>query len=394
MKAHIRDWACFGGPKVFDKFRTTMNLVVPDEKLFYERMRQSFEEHQFSNNGPNVRRLERELAEFHKVKHCIVFCNCFTGMYLALRFLGLPGKREVIMPSLTYRRMSDIVRWAGYLPRFCEVEEKTLAISPRTAETCLNDDTALILAPHPITNLCDIEGMEELSKRSGIPLFFDSVEACGASHNGKPIGGFGRGESFSLHSSKVLNAAEGGYVTTNDSEFADKLRMARAFGFSGVDHISCLGTNAKMNEMHAALALSCLARYDDQMEQNKQLHLAYQENFRDVTGVSIIDYKRDERRNWKSLLLRLEDEWPLTRSETLKLLNMENINARPYYSPPQHMKCPEQAGTATLPITEKLAKNHLILPFGSTVSINDTYVISRIFKDMYAQADKLKEKLS
>lgn len=393
MKTSIEDWAYFGGGKVFDKFRTTMNLAVPDEKLFYENMRQTFEAGQFSNNGPNLKRLEEELAAFHQVKHCIAFCNCFTGMYMALRHLGLPGKNEVVMPSLTYRRMSDIVRWAGYLPRFCDVDEKNLAISPRTAEKHINENTALMLAPHPITNLCDIDGMEELSARTGVPLFFDSVEACGASHNGKPVGGFGKAESFSLHASKVLNASEGGYITTNDPEFANILRMSRAFGFSGVDTISCLGANAKMNEMHAALALSCLAKYDGQMEENKRLHLAYQENFKDVPGVSIIDYNREERRNWKSLLLRLEDSWPLTRTETLALLNAENIHARPYYAPPQHQQCPEQAGRANLPVTEKLAQNHMILPFGSTVSLNDAYVISRIFKDMRDQAAELQGKM-
>ena len=390
MKSSVENWAYFGGEKVFATFRTTMNLVVPDEKRFYEHIRRSFDETQFSNNGPCLKKLEKELAAFHEVEHCIVFCNCFTGMYLALRALGLPGKTEVVMPSLTYRRMSDIVRWAGYVPRFCEVEETTLAISPRTAEPCITADTALILAPHPITNLCDIDGMEELAARTGIPLFFDSVEACGASHKGRRIGGFGRGEAFSLHSSKVLNAAEGGYITTNDGELAKTLARARAFGFSGVDEISCLGTNAKLNEMHAALGLSCLENHEAQMEENKRLHLAYQENFKDVPGVTIIGYDRTERRNWKSLLLRLEDSWPLTREETLALLNAENIAARPYYSPPQHQKCPVQAGESALPVTEKLARTHMILPFGSTMSLNDTYVISRIFKDMYEQSADLK----
>lgn len=302
-------------------------------------------------------------------------------MYIAIYALALPEKKEVIVPSLTYRRMADIIDWAGLAPRFCDVDPGTLGISAETILPCINENTALILAPHPITRLCDIDGIEKLAHASGLPLMFDSVEACGGSHDGKMIGGFGLCESFSMHPSKVLNSCEGGYITTNDSTIARKLRKMRAFGFSARDHIDCLGTNAKLNELHAAMGLASLVGFEQQRELNKKIHLAYQKNLADIPGIHVVPYALDEKRNWKSVLVRQDSRWPLNRTATLNILNAENIHARPYYSPAQHTTFLRQAGKGEipLPVTVENMGNHFILPFGSTVSEQDTAAIGEFF---------------
>ena len=395
-KRSVSDFALFGGQPIFASFRTTMNLVVPDREVFFRYAEQSFKNRHLTNNGPAVQKLEEQLGELHQVRHCICFCNCFTGMYLTLRVLALAGRKEVVVPSLTYRRMADIIDWAGLLPRFCDVEKETLGVSPSTVRPCINKDTALILAPHPITRLCDIEGMEMLAHEYGLPLVFDSVEACGGTYHGKMIGGFGNCESFSMHPSKVLNSCEGGYVTTNDDELAHKLRITRAFGFYGRDHIETLGLNAKLNELHAAMGLATLCNLDKQIEQNKRVHLAYQKYLSELPGITVIDYDRNERRNWKSALVRLDDAWPFTRAETLQILNAENIHARAYYSPPQHMTFPRQAGKNEhiLSVTQEAAENHFLLPFGSTISEADTAVVGEGFTSMLEQSVAIHKKMA
>jgi len=394
-KQAVEDFALFGGPPVFDSFRTTMNLVVPDREVFFHYAKISFMENQLTNNGPSVLKLEKQLADFHEVRHCISFCNCFTGMFLALRVMSLPGRNEVVVPSLTYRRMADIIDWAGLLPCFCDVDSETLGISPETTRVCINESTALILAPHPITKLCDIEGMEALAREYGLPLLFDSVEACGATHKGRKIGGFGDCESFSMHSSKLLNSCEGGYITTNNGLLADKLRKVRAFGFSRLDHIEMLGYNAKLNELHAAMGLATLSSLHVQILENKRLHLAYQQGLANLPGLTVISYDVNEQCNWKSLLVHLDAEWPFDRNTTLDLLNAENIHAREYYSPAQHTTFPRQAvaGKNFMPVTTRAATNHLLLPFGSTVSVKDTEIIGQVLRMAYAHRDAIRAQL-
>lgn len=394
MKKTVDDFAFFGGKSVFDSFKTTMNLVVPDRNIFFKYAKASYTARQLTNNGPSVQELEHQLAKFHDVAHCIAFCNCFVGMQLALSLLALP-KKEIIVPSLTYRRMADIIGWAGFQPRFCDVDPKTLAISPKTARECINENTAMILAPHPITNICDIEGMETLAAQHNLPLLFDSVEACGGTYSGKMIGGFGDCESFSMHPSKVFNSCEGGYITTNNSLLSEKLKKARTYGFEGKDHIALLGTNAKLNELHAAMGLATLSGIEKQLEANKKLHLSYQKALKDIPGIEVIQYRSNEKCNWKSLLICLNNNWPLDRKATLALLNAENIHARPFYSPAQHTTYQDQAGAGeqALPVTQRAVENHLILPFGSTVTIDDTTLVGDVFSALYNMHDAILERL-
>ena len=104
--------------------------------------------------------------------------------------------------------MADIAAWLNLTPHFCDVDQETAAMSVASAEKCINRNTSILLVPHPIVNLVDIEGMLWLGKKYNIPVLFDSVEAVYAEYKGKPIGSWGT-EVFSVHASKFLNGFEG-----------------------------------------------------------------------------------------------------------------------------------------------------------------------------------------
>lgn len=395
QKTKLDDFALFGGSKVFDTFRTTMNLVQPLEKTFYNYAQISFTENHLTGDGPVVKILEEKLAKFHDVEYCVSFCNCFVGMFLAINHIALAEKTEIVTPSLAYRRTCDIIDWAGYKPRFCDIDPHTLGISAKTVEPLLNQNTALILAPHPITNLCDIEGLEALSSHYNIPLFFDSVEACGGSHKEKMIGGFGVCESFSMHPSKVLNGAEGGYITTNSKELNDTLRLIRNSGKDQRGRINILGYNAHLNELHAALALSTLEDFENQLNNNKRSHLCYQKVMADIPGITVLPYHTEDKRNWKSCLVKLDSNWPFTRAQTLQLLNAEEINARSYYSPAQHTSYEDASGSPPdIPFTLDAEPDYMILPFGSTVSDSDIKLIAQFIHDSLSHSESILKNLT
>lgn len=381
VKRTINDLAFWGGPKAFREVRSTSNLVQPDIENFLNYTKRIYKNRWLTNNGPLVRELEARLAKIHETRHCVTFCSGFMALMLAMydmQIKGIPkGEAEVIMPSLTYRRMADIAVWAGLVPHFCDVDTRTLGMTAQTVEPCINRRTALIMGVHPIVNLCDIDGLLQLSQRHSIPLLFDSVEASLASHEGRMIGSFGKAEVFSLHASKLLNGFEGGYLTTNDEELADSLRKGRSFGFSGRDKIVRLGLNAKLNEVHAAMTLACLDEIDKQIEKNKSRYEAYRELLADMEGIRLVPYDEREKRGYKNILVRLDDSWPLSREHTLQLLHAENLLARPYYSPPLHKKNTtyKKIICGDLDVTEKSSLNHILLPCGEFVSIEDVNLI-------------------
>lgn len=167
----------------------------------------------------------------------------------------------------------------------------------------------------------------------------------------------------------------------------------RGFGFSARDHIECLGLNAKLNELHAAMALASLVHIDEQTERNRKLHLLYQQNFENIPGIIIIPYDRTEKRNWRSVLLCLDEGWPFSRDDTLRILNAENVNARVYYSPPLHKTFKNHADGAdiSLPVAEHIAATHIILPMGTTVFEEDIARMGDLFRDMFRLRDDLRQ---
>ncbi len=372
QKYRVQDLARFGGTKTFDRVRGTPNLVRPDIEKFLNYSHEFFEARRYTNGGPLVRKLEARLALLHGVKHCVAFSNAFWAIVTTIRSLAIEGRTELVMPSLTYRRLADIVSWTGLTPHFCEVNPETLAMDPKFAIKAVNERTALLLAPHPIVNNCDIAGMEELSKQTGIPLVFDSVESAMETYRGKMIGGFGRTECFSMHSSKLLNGFEGGYVTTNDGALAEQLAYIRGFGFADEDKVVALGLNAKLNEVHAAMAHAAIDDLPDQIERNKKRYHAYRSLLENLREIRLLEFDADERRCFKSIVVELLDSWPLSRSETIDLLHAEGALVRPYYSPPQHLKKMAYATICEdLHETERLAERFLLLPCGEHVDEED-----------------------
>jgi len=389
-KHSINDLAAFGGVPTFERARPTSNLVRPHIDSFLDYSRLFFDEHRFTNGGPTVRLLEKRLAQFHGVKHCVALANGFWTLVIAMKCLALPGRREVIMPSLTYRRLADVAAWAGLTPRFCEVDEASLAISPKAAAACINSETALLMGVHPIVNCCDVDGLEAVSKRSGIPLLFDTVESNYETYRGYRVGRFGRAECFSLHASKLLNGFEGGYLTTNDDELAQRVSYMRGFGFKGQDTVIDFGNNAKLNEVHASMALAALDDLPDQVRRNESRYRCYQRLLADVPELRLIEFDEHEETSFKNIVVELCDLWPIDRAATLRLLNSEGVLARAYYAPALHQKKTSyETRFDELPLTEELAERFLNLPCGEHVSLNDIKSIVLLLKFIRDHANEI-----
>lgn len=372
-KSSLDDLALFGGPKLFNRPRSTSNLLQPDVEKYLSYSRIFFDAHQFSNNGPVAQMLERRLAAFHDVEHCLVFSSGFWAIALAMRNLALEGKDEVIMPSLTYRRMADIAAWVPLKPHYCEVDPVSLAMTPETVAACINDRTALILGTHPIVNCCDTVGLEALGQEHGIPVVFDSVESVFETVEEGRIGGFGSAECFSLHACKLLNGFGGGYLTTNNGELARTLAASRAFGFSARDYVGLVGgLNAKLNEMHAALALASLDDLDLQVRENQARYHKYRDLLEGHPGIRLLKFDETKQSGFKNIVVELTECWPLPRDVTIRVLNAENVLARAYYAPSLHLKSghiPHVAGD--LSQTERLSEQFLNMPCGQRVDLAD-----------------------
>lgn len=394
-KSNIAELALFGGARMFSTPKPTSNLVRPDFEKFLGYSRVFFERHQYTNDGALVKQLEQRLAAFHQTEFCVTFCSGFWALALTIRDLAIKGRTEIVMPSFTYRRMADIAAWTRLKPHFCDVEEDTLANSAATVRPCINENTALIMGVHPIVNFCDIDGMVELAKEMNIPLLFDSVESVYESYAGRKIGCFGAAEIFSLGASKMVNGFEGGYLTTNDAQLAERLALARGFGFKGQDNVAVPGgLNAKLNEIHAAMALASLDDLEDQVERNRQRYLTYKRLLAPLKGIRLLEFDESHHPGYKNIVIEILDDWPLSRADTVSILNTEMILARAYYTPPLHRKRMAYPHVPLeLPVTDRLAERFVLPPCGHLVSNEDIAEIVALLSFISANAVVIKSRL-
>ncbi len=234
----------------------------------------------------------------------------FWALVLAIKCVAIKDRTQVVMPSLTYRRLADLVAWAGLTPHFCEVDPEGLCITAETVRACINGQTALILGVHPIVNCCDSDGLEALSAECGVPLLFDPVESVYETVNGRKVGSFGRAECFSLHASKLLNGFEGGYVTTNDGALASRLKSMRNHGVAEDGVISESGMNARQNEVHAAMALAALDGIEEQVESNRRRYYRYRSGLMGIPGLRLLAFDERDKCGYKNIVIELLDDWP------------------------------------------------------------------------------------
>jgi dTDP-4-amino-4,6-dideoxygalactose transaminase len=313
-------------------------------------------------NGPTVRELEERVAGRLGVRHCLAVSSCTTGLMLVLRSADLRG--EVIVPSFTFSATAHAVAWNGLRPVFADCDPETLTLSPAGVDRVAGPRAAAILATHVFGTPCDVDGLQELASRLGLRLFFDAAHAFGSLSGGRPVGGFGDAEVFSLTPTKPLVAGEGGLITTNDDELAERCRMGRDYGNPGDYDCRFVGLNARMSELHAAVALASLESIDERLERRNALQTRYAERLEPVDGISFPVVRPGDRSTFKDLTVLLPAS--ADRARLIEELDAAGIETRTYYHPPVHR---QQAYTGNgwgspppLPVTEEVCRRVLTLP--------------------------------
>ena len=391
--SNLPPFALFGAKPLFKEPKPTGNLYRPDIEQFLDYSRVFYRNKRYTDDGDLCHMLDLRLAEFHAVERAVSVISGFWGHVLAMAALALPRRREIIAPAFGYRRTDDMIAWAGYVPHFCDVDPETLGISVNTIKAALNDRTALILAPHPMVNCCDAQGIENFGREHGIPVVFDSVEAAYRNYNNRRIGGFGDAEVFSTHSTKLLNSFEGGYITTNNRQLADRLDHMKRFGLVGADTVKDgHALNAKLNEVHAAMALASLDEVDEQIARHRGKYDLYVAGLRNIDGLKILEHKESQRSDYRVIVVRIGDPWPLLREDTLRLLEAENVLARPYYAPLTHKVVEYPRVCPELPVTEAIFQDFMVLPSGAHVSEDDVEKIIDILTNIRRHGSELKSR--
>lgn len=394
MKKSLNDLAIFGGAPAFSNVLHVGRPNIGDRGRLLDRINDVLDRRWLTNNGPCVQELERRLADFLGVKHCIAMCNATVALEITIRALGLKG--EVIIPSMTFIATAHALQWQEITPVFCDIDPVTHNLDPRCVERMITPRTSGIIGVHLWGRPCAVNELSSVAERHGVKLLFDAAHAFGCSYGGKMIGNFGSAEVFSFHATKFFNTLEGGAVATNDDELAAKIRLMKNFGFSGYDNVVYVGTNGKMSELSAAMGLTGLESLDEFVSINRDNHNIYRIELENVPGVTIVDYDMAESNNYQYIVLEFDaDSVGITRDEMIKVLHSENILARRYFYPGCHRMEPYKSlfphAHLLLSHTEYLAMRLISLPNGTAVKPADICSICSIMKLVANNGRKISE---
>lgn len=213
--------------------------------------------------GPEVDAFESEYAAYCGANHCIGLANGLDALHLALRAMGVSPGDEVIVPSNTYIATWLAVSQCGATPVPVEPDERTYNIDASLIEAAITPRTKVILPVHLYGQPADMDPILAIARKHGLRVLEDGAQAHGARYKGQHIGAHGDAVTWSFYPGKNLGAlGDGGAVTTNDPELADRLRVLRNYG-SRVKYVNEVqGYNSRLDPLHAAVLRVKLAHLD------------------------------------------------------------------------------------------------------------------------------------
>jgi len=238
----------------------------------------------------------QRFAAHHDAKHALCAANGTVTIEIALKAIGLAPGDEVIVPAYTFEATAAPVLRLGGIPVFVDISPDTYCIDAEAAEAAVTSRTRAIIPVHLAMNMADMDAVTELAARHGLKIIEDCAHAHGARWRNRGAGSIGDAGSFSMQSSKLMTAGEGGVVTTGDDEVFEVaqsyVNCGRASKTDRFGH-RILGFNYRMTEFQAAILLAQLERLPEQTELRAARANRLSEGLSGISGISL--FRKDER---------------------------------------------------------------------------------------------------
>jgi len=228
--------------------------------------------------GPNSEAFEREFTDYCGAQHGVAVSSGTDALYAALVACGLGPGDEVLAPSHTFFAPIEALVHTGAMPVFVDVEANTLTMDPAQARSAVTDATRAIVPVHLYGHPVDMDPILELARERNLRVIEDAAQAHGAAYKGRRCGSFGDAASFSFYFTKNLGAVgEAGFVTTNDPDIAEKVRLLRHHGHTSKFEHALFGHNLRMDELQAAFLRIRLRGLDHALDRRRANASLYSE---------------------------------------------------------------------------------------------------------------------
>lgn len=348
--------------------------------------REILESGRISNFGRHCQALEAAAGEYLGTQ-VVAVSSGTQALLFALQAAGVKPGDEVALPSFTFMATAHAVLYAGATPVFVEIRDD-MNMDPADLAGVLASHagvTAVIGVhvyglPAPADEIAEVVSAAERRVGRRIPVIYDAAHAFGSAIGTRRVGSFGTAEVFSLSVTKALVCVEGGFVSTTDEEILRRVRKMRNYGIEGSYDAWFPGLNGKMSEFHAAVGLANLTRLDNIMATRQQKALAYRRAVAERTSFRNLDLPDGVVHTFKDFVVLMPAGLEDRRSELMAKLKDAGIETRAYFYPPVHeQKFFTRWADRDLPLTSRLSRAVVTLPFFTTISDEEIeYVVENL----------------
>jgi dTDP-4-amino-4,6-dideoxygalactose transaminase len=325
--------------------------------------------------GPKVAEFEIAFATAQQASRAVAVSSCTTALHLAMVVAGIGPGDEVVVPSFSFVATTNCVRYVGATPVFADVDPVTGNLTAESIEPVLTPRTRAIVGVDQGGVPLDLDPIRDLVDSRGIVVVEDAACGAGSTYHGRPVAAGAELGTWSFHPRKILTTGEGGMVTTSRGDWADRARKLRehAMSVSAAErHGSVLppaetydeiGFNFRMTDLQAAVGLVQLQRLQGVVARRRELAARYGAAIAEIPGLRAVADPLYGTSNFQSYWVEVTRPYPLDREGLLAAIAEADISARRGIMA-AHRQGPyrDLAAPGSLPVTEQLTDNTLILP--------------------------------
>lgn len=343
--------------------------------------------------GEEARELEASMAEALGTTHAIAVSSCTAALHLALLAAGIGPGDEVVVPSITFVSTATSVVHTGARPVIVDVLPHTHSLDPAAFEAALTPRTRAVIPVHYAGLPAEMDTLTEIARGKGIAVIEDSAHALPASYKGKSVGSLGEAGAFSFYATKTVTSAEGGMVTTDNEEWAARVRALRLHGLDRdawkryrADgtwryDVTEAGFKYNMPDTAAAMARVQLSRMYELTEQRARVVRAYDEAFAGEEALELFPHPADRESAYHLYPVKLNlPRITCSRDEFLEKLAVCGVHGSVHFIPLHHFTLfKEQAGNQ--PVSDNLFERVLSLPLYSGMTAEDVDYVIEVVRD-------------
>jgi perosamine synthetase len=316
-----------------------MNLTEPYFDKEEIRLLQEVLNSKWVTQGPKTLEFEQIFAARHRLKYALATTSCTAALHLATLALQLKPGDEVVVPAFTWVTSAHAAEYVGAKAVFADIDLATYNLDPVAFESAITQRTKAVVVVHLFGKSAPMDAILSIARRYGLSVIEDAACAVGATWNGHPVGAIGDIGCFSFHPRKVITTGEGGMVTTNRSDLAERIKSLRNHGATGppqgvdpgkpyvMSTFNMLGYNLRLSDIQAAVGIAQMGRLDGLLKERRQLALCYTKLLTDVPG--IIVPTDDPGHTYQSYVIRIRENNMGLRNAIMERMAEKDIQTRP-----------------------------------------------------------------